>query len=275
MKTKEIILSVLLLAAGAGSFWAWDKILGKPFLATAILLYAVVFGFFLLLIKTKWLLWCAPISLFPSVLFFERNKFFFIGLVLAVIFIAFAVESYREEEKSNLKILLRRLIGSGMKLFFTALAVLFSFIYYGQIYQNPDPAKILLPESFFDSTIKYLEAPMAQIIPGFRASATADAVLGAAGRKAYAEQFGIRLTGKETMAEVLYVISLARIKNYAGDYLSYVPILATASYFFALKALSIIFYYLAILLIFILLKLFIVIGLVKKELIPAEKEVLI
>ena len=246
MKTKEIILSVLLAASAAVSFWAWPRILGAPYLLSAILVYAVIFGFFILLIKNKWLFWGAPsLSLAVSALFFKPDVFYFSGLVLGIVFILYAAEIYSEEEKSNLKILLSPVIGRSLKTFFTALAVLLSFIYYGSIHKNTDPAKLLLPESAFEATVKIM-----------------------------APSFGIPPGEEKTISKTIYNLSLARVKDYAGDYIGYIPVLAAVSYFFALKAVSIMFYYAAIFLIYILLKLFIAIGLIKKDLIPAEKEIL-
>ena len=251
MKPKEIILSVLLAVSAAGSFWAWPRVLGALFLLSAILVYAVGFGFFILLIKNKWLFWGAPsFSLAVSALFFKPDIFFFYGLGLGIGLILYASELYREEEASNLKILLRRLVGRSLRLFFTELALIFALVYYGDIRNNPDPAKLLLPESVFQTTLKLLEPALRDSIPGFNAS-------------------------DKKLAHTLYELSLARVKDYAGDYVEYISVLAALSYFFALKAVSVLFYYLAMLLIFLFLKLFIAIGLVKKELMLAEKEILV
>ena len=166
----------------------------KPFLSLAILGYAVVFGFFLLLVKNKVLFWAIPpLTLLLSVFFFTPEINFFYGLILGVAVILYAAELKREEEHSNLKILLKRVLGNSIKTFFTGLAIFFAFIYYGTIYRNPDPAKLLLPESVFETTLKLVEPLLRDSIPGFNAS-------------------------DKKLSHTLYELTYARINDYAKDY---------------------------------------------------------
>ena len=51
--------------------------------------------------------------------------------------------------------------------------------------------------------------------------------------------------------------------------------IAAASFFFALKTVSMVFYFLAIIIIYLLIKLFIIAGFIKKELIPETRETLV
>lgn len=249
MKTKEIVLSVLLVISALASFWAWPRILERPYLALVVLFYAVIFGFFLLLVKNFWLFWAMPpVSLLFGAAFFNRDWFLFYGLILGIAIITYAGWLKSEEEKASIKISLKRVVGQSLQLFFTVLALFFAFIYYGSVYKNPDPTKLLLPESVFEITLKLMAAPLSEAMPGFNAS-------------------------DKKLSHALYDLSLARVKDYAGDYIGYVPLLAAASYFFALKAVSVLFYYAALALIFILLKLLLAAGLVKKEIIAAQKEI--
>ena len=223
----------------------------KPFLSLAILGYAVVFGFFLLLVKNKVLFWAIPpLTLLLSVFFFTPEINFFYGLILGVAVILYAAELKREEEHSNLKILLKRVLGNSIKTFFTGLAIFFAFIYYGTIYRNPDPAKLLLPESVFETTLKLVEPLLRDSIPGFNAS-------------------------DKKLSHTLYELTYARINDYAKDYTGYIPMIAAASFFFALKTVSVLFYYLSIILIYFLIKLLIIGGLIKKELVPETRETLV
>ncbi|MDO8522898.1 MAG: hypothetical protein Q7S12_01255 [bacterium] len=274
MKTKEIILSILLLAIGLIAGFSWDKILEKPYLAAAVLLYAVVFGFFLLLVKDKWLFWCVPpVSLALGIFFFAQDQFLFYGAVAGVAMVFYAVRIKEQEEKASLKILLKRTVGQSLKVFFTALVLFLAFIYFGAVRNNPDPAKLLLPESIFTASLKLLEGPLQGAIPGFHADATTGELFSPQEREALTQQFGLRLTGKEKISSALYAISLARIKSYIGDYVEYILFIAALSYFLVLKTISSVFYYATLVLIFILLKLLLSAGLVKKELTPAEKEI--
>src|SRR3990167_2789862 len=122
MKIRGAVLSILLVLSATLSFWVWEKILEKPFLSLAILGYAVVFGFFLLLVKNKVLFWAIPpLTLLLSVFFFTPEINFFYGLILGVAVILYAAELKREEEHSNLKILLKRVLGNSIKIFLPAL----------------------------------------------------------------------------------------------------------------------------------------------------------
>src|SRR3989344_1500141 len=251
MNTRDAILSVLLILSAGLSFFVWEKILDNPFLSLAILGYAAVFGLFLLLVKNKTLLWAVPpISLLSSVVFFTRESNFFYGLVLGSAIVLYAVELKREEEHSNLKILLKRVLGKSITTFFTGLAVFFALIYYGTIYQDPDPAKLLLPESVFETTLKLVEPLLKDTIPGFSAS-------------------------DKKLSHAMYELTYARINDYAKDYTGYIPMIAAASFFFALKTISVLFYYLSIILIYFLIKLLIIGGLIKKELVPETRETLV
>ena len=251
MNTRNAILSILLILSAALSFWVWEMILEKPFLSLAILGYAVVFGLFLLLVKNKLFFWAVPpISLFSSVFFFTREINLFYGLAAGAVFVLYAVELKREEEHSNLKILIKRVLGKSITTFFTALAIFFAFIYYGTIYRDPDPTKLLLPESVFETTLKLAEPLLRDSIPGFNAS-------------------------DKKLSHTLYELTYARINDYAKDYTGYIPMIAAASFFFALKTVSMVFYFLAIIIIYLLIKLFIIAGFIKKELIPETRETLV
>lgn len=248
--TKEIILSVLLSASALLAGFSWSKILGNPYWALAVLVYAVVFGFFLLLAKNVYYRWGAPfLSLVLFAAMFNWDKFLVYGFVTGAIFLTYAISSADEEDNASVKILLRRNIGRSLATFFTALAMFLSFIYYGSIYQDPSPERLLVPESTFTASFKLFGPTLEANLPGFVAN-------------------------DKTSGE-LYNFTLSEIKKYAGDYIHYVPFLAAVSYFFLLKAVSIFFYYAALILIFVLLKLFISLGLIKKELVDAKKEVLI
>lgn len=274
MRPKEIVLSILLLLSALAGWWAFPKILGKPNFAFFVLLYAVVFGFFLLLVKDKRLFWgTPPISLALGLFFFKQDQFLFYGVISGVIVALYAVWTKEQEEKSSLKILLKRTVGQSLKLFFTALALFLAFIYYGAVRSDPDPAKLLLPESIFTASLKILEGPLQGAIPGFRAEATVGDLFGPQEREVFAQQFGLKLTGKEKISSVFYAISLARIKNYIGDYVEYFPFIAAISYFLVLKTISAVFYYAALILIFVILKALLAAGLVKKVTVPVEKEI--
>lgn len=246
MSKKELLLSVLLMISALIVFNAWADILDKPWLSLSILMYAVVFGFFLLLVRNKFLFWSVPqFTLIFSILFFEINEFLAMGIFFGAVILTYALWAHIEEDLFGVKILLRRVIGRSLGLFFTATALMLSFIYLGTIYYYPDPAKLLLSESVFEKTVEF-----------------------------WAPSLGIPNSEVKAISRAFYEHSMARIKDAAGEYEQVFPILAAASYFFALKAVSVIFYYLAIVSIYLLFKLSVMTGFVKKEIILAEKEII-
>ncbi|MDP2668321.1 MAG: hypothetical protein Q8P07_00585 [bacterium] len=274
MNPKEVVLGILLMFSALAGWWAVPQILEKPYLASAVLLYAVVLGFFLLLTKNKWLFWCVPpVSFALGIFFFAQDQFLFYGAVAGAAMVFYAVRIKEQEEKASLKILLKRTVGQSLKVFFTALALFLAFIYFGAVSRNPDPAKLLLPESIFTASLNLLEGPLQSTIPGFRADAAVGELFGPQELEALVQQFGVRITGKEKISSVLYAISLARIKSYVGGYVEYIPFIAGLSYFLLLKTISAVFYYAALMLIFVILKILLAAGLVKKITIPTEKEI--
>jgi len=77
------------------------------------------------------------------------------------------------------------------------------------------------------------------------------------------------------LSHAMYELTYARINDYAKDYVEYIPVIAAASFFFALKTVSVLFYFLSIIIIYLLVKLLIAAGFIKKELIPETRETLV
>lgn len=276
MTNREIVLSFLLGATAALAGFAWDKILLNPYWVFAVLGYSLAFAAFLVLVRHIYAKWIVSVgSVIPFAVFFKIDAYWIAGLVLSVLIVAFAVLYEIEDEEASIKIIIKRRIGPTTKLFFTGLAVFLSFVYFSGVNRDPNPERMILPESIFKVTLKLLESPLQGTIPGFRAEATTGELFNSQERQVFAQQFGLKLTGKEKISDVLYVVVLERIKTYAGDYLNYVPVFAALSYFLALKTVSVIFYYFTVVLISIILKLLLMGGIIQKAKIPAEREIYI
>jgi hypothetical protein len=276
MTHKEIVLSILLLGSGFLTGLVWEKIPDNPYFALVVLLYAVAFGFFLLLVEHKLLLWLVPtISLALVAWFLVYSQFTLLGLGAAIVVVVFAVRQSKVVYKSSCKFSLNRILSKGMKLFFTSLALLFAFAYYGDIKDHPNTVSLLLPENVFNVTLKLLEVPLQGVIPGISAEGTVDDVASQAQREQLSKQLGVSLNGDDKISNALYQLSISRIANVTEPFGAYIPAIVSASYFFALKFVSIIFYYASLLLIFLLIQVFLAMGLLKKVIVPTEKEILI
>lgn len=253
MNIKEIVLSALLVVFGLISGFIWERLKDAPSLASpktvlVVLAYAVLLGLFLILVKHFYSKWFAvPLSVLFFAVSFHFDRFWAYGISLGILIVFLAVWSAQKEEEAAVKILLRRVIGRSLRLFFTALAIFLAFVYYGTIYQDPEPAKLLLPEAVFEATLRLTEPYRQNVIPGFRV--------------------------EKEISKALYEFYINQIKNYAGKYITFSPILAAVSYFFALKAMSMLFYYAALALIFAALKILEKLSIIKKILIPTNKEI--
>ena len=150
MKNKEIVLSLLIIGFGVLSGWAWEKILKEPYWAFVILLYAVSFGFFLLIVRNQWSRWFVPpISLvgFSALkLFYGQSEFALYGLAAAALFIILATWEASVELDSSVKLSMKRVLSASLRLFFTSLALIAAFSYYADIKDKPDSFSSLLPE---------------------------------------------------------------------------------------------------------------------------------
>ncbi len=275
MTPKEILLSVLLVVFGWAAGFVWERIVNAPYLALLLLLYAVILGLFLLIVKNKIAFWTFPvISLVAFSLSFPKNRFLFYGVVLGVVVLIGAEDEARKEIERSLKIFVKMVLGKSIKLFFTGVAIVLAFSYYGEIYDKKENLELILPQRVFETTLKFLERPLQEIWPGFRNEATVSEIFSTPERIEYGKQLGAPLPPDKKISEVLYDLSLARIESYAGQYVEYAPIIAAASFFFALKFVSILFYYLSLILIFLIIKALLALGAIKKEFISAEKEIL-
>ncbi len=276
MTSKEAILSALLAATGYLSGLVWNQIISQPYWAFFVLAYAIVFGLFLLLVKNKWVWWILPVvSILLFSISFPLNKFLFYGIVLGSIVIVGGLDEARKELAGSLKLFIKKVLSRPTRFFFTSLALVVAFSYYGGIKDSPNKISLILPKQVFEVTLKLLEVPIRGFIPNFKPDAKVADILPPAERAGYEKSLGVTLHGNDKISDVLYNFSLSRIDEYAGSFVDYSPIIAAASYFFALKFVSIIFYYLATLLIFGIIKILLATGLVEKMSTPAEKEILV
>ncbi len=261
---KEITLSILLSLSALLAGFAFEKVLDEPYWMAAIFAYAICFGLFLLLVKNLYFKWAVPAaSVFLFSVFLRMDLFWLGGVISGALFAVYSVRLEFEDENASFKIFLKRRLGPSLKVFFTGLTILLAFIYYGAVKEDPNPEKLLLPETVFRAGFKLLEIPIRQAVPGFRADATTGEIFTPQEREAYMRQ------------EVLYAVALARIKDIAGDYVRFVPVLAALSYLIALKTVSILIYYMTLVLLYIIVQTLIMSGIVQKIQVETAKDIYI
>ncbi|MBI2023371.1 hypothetical protein HYT01_02285 [Candidatus Giovannonibacteria bacterium] len=275
MKNKEIIFGILLTAAGFIGGYFWGKIPDYPIVSLVILAYAVIYGFFLIFTENLWLRWGVPIlSLMLFAVSLGQSKFTLSGLLLALAILLYSVWDSEREYNASVAFSSKKIVGKSLKMFFTSLAVVVAFSYYGSIFEQSS-ASLLLPENIFHGIFKFLEVPLQKYFPGITADSKIEDVAISEQIEQFSAELGISIKGDENVSRALYKLSIAKLNEYTGPYRFYIPVIAAASYFLALKFVSIIFMYGALLFMFLFIKIFTVAGLFVKTKIPASREILV
>lgn len=309
MNPKEYIPGILLVLCGAVVGFFWKGIPDTPALSVLIVLYASLFGFYLLFARQASLRYTLPaISLGALALTLGVNQFVLEGLALAILFISIAAWTSEYEYQNSVSFAPRRVVSRSLKFFFTALAILFAFAYYGDTHTSAHSVNQLLPRNVFEISLKAAQAPLSRMLPGFTAESTVDDILIAMATQESAQvvaprpisraqlsamvkqnrtqilrelerQLGIdldiaRIKGTEKISDVLYDVSVAKAEEYLRSYIGYLPIIIAVSYFLALKTVSIVVYFISIAVILIALKALMWFGVVHKDTTMVAKEVI-
>ena len=307
---KEVVLGAVLVISGFLLGWAWNHVYSLDLLAIVnltpnlwylgfILLYVISFAIMAILVKTWWAAFLAIIlSVLAVYLSFPFVNILVWGIVGGSLLLFWSYYSIRSDYDSSAKIYLARIIGRNLGKFFTALALIFSVLYFGSFKEEPDVVSLLIPENIFIKFVQVLEGPLQGILPGFKPADTIDqfleksirSQLESQGLKAgapviaeavreqrslYAKDFGLAITGKEKVVDVMYNFVAGQIKKFTDPFKQYVPIVFSVGFFLSLRALSFIFYYAAFPFIWSVLALLQSAKFVKREIIQVDKEVLI
>ena len=309
---KELIFGALLILTAALVGLTWQNIPETPIYGIILFVYAIIFGCFLLFAKQNATFYVVPvISIAVIAAILSGNPIMFAALAVSIIAVLSACKKAKNAKESYYKIHIRKIIGPSLGMFFTALAIIFSAVYYEVAQKSPDPASMILPRQVFEITLRVLRTPFNSIMPGVKPDSTVDEALVSALRaqlqkspevkmseisieelrsqvkqnraeilREIEKKLGIninaeRASGNEKIADFLYEISIAKISERIWPYITYVPAFLAISYFFALKAVSVVLYYGSVFGIYIIIKLTLMFGFAKKETLSAEKEVLI
>lgn len=200
----------------------------------------------------------------------------------------YASDAIAGEYRTSNAFSVRKIFRGGLPVFFTAAALTLAVFYLTAV--SGAATHTILPKALFDAAIPLIEQPLQNFLPGFRRDATVDELLLAfaawrAGpgadiqglseaehaqflaesRGALAQELGIELTGEERGGDLIYRVANTQIEKLAGPYRGYLPFLAAAGFFIAIKALTFPIYWISLILLFAVVKLMLKAGLLTEK----------
>ena len=295
---KELVLAFLTIAAGFANAYLWQEVIvsgefrSAAFYSlpvVALFVFAVLFGLAAAFIASRPLrIGTGMLSLAAGYLLAPPGAAALAAGAASVAGGWYAVGAIASEEANATTFAVRKIFRSGLPVFFTAVALLFAAIYHGTLSARPDQS--IVPRTFFDAVIPFIEPALSGILPGFHVDASVDdfllafaasrvggevdlAELGPAernallreGREALTRDLGIELTGEERSGDLLYRLTNAQIEKLLGPFRSYLPLIAAAGFFLAVKALTWPLYWATLLLLFGVIQLLQAAGVITRE----------
>lgn len=307
---KEISLGALLVLsaflAGFGvanvSSLRWQDVIGlTPDLLYLlfVIAFVAVFSVFSLLARNRMVvlpsLTIAALSLHLS---FEFSNVFLWSIAIGGILFFFSDAAVRSGFDASAKIKISAILGKNLGLFFTALALIFSFIYYSGFKKDADIVELLfLNRDIFSSIVEKIQPATETILPNFGPSDTVDEFIENAlkqglkdsgittisaetiksevikQRQAYSQDFGIKLTGKEKIIDVVYDFTMGKFRSFMAPFKGRIPVVLAIVIFFTVRSFSFVFYYLSLPLIYLIVWLLKQSGFVREEIRQVDKEV--
>lgn len=301
---KEIFLGILAGGTGIGALWMWHALIPEllsgsgtyqsvayaVFVLIASACFFVCAAFF---IENFWLLYgiTAVFGIAPIFLMDFRGST--IALVLIpVFFVLFAVYRMQNEAQYSCGFKPMKSMRAGLPYFFTAISCAGAIFYFGGLKQG-EAVSSLLPRPVFNFTIRTLREPLQSIIgiSSFDADDKVDDFLRslleaefqkkgvklsqvpkseidkllAAQRAELSLRYGLRLNGKETIADVFYQTVIDRMEDFMGPYQLYIPYFSALAFFFAFKAFTFPLYIISVLITAGLIRLLIMSKILKNE----------
>lgn len=283
LRGKQLALGLLTIAAGLLHAYLWKGALfGDEFAKAAfysipiaaLFVFATLFAMASLFISSSRLrVATAVLATAPSSLFMPFQSALIPIAIIALLGAWYASNQIAREYAAANYFSVRKILASGLPVFFTAVALLLATLYYAASSNTKGGA--LLPRSIFNTVLPLLESPLQGILPGFRADASVDqliltvaaaqsngeiipaklppaarAELLRQGRKALGDQLGVAIVGGEKSADVLYRAANAQADKFAGPYKRYLPVLSAFGFFLAVKTFTLPVYWVTLLLVF-------------------------
>lgn len=302
---KQLTLATLTVAAGVANAYFWKGAVFAGALQplslfvwplAALFLFAVLFALSASLIQSRWLRTAtAVLALASGYLVIPYTELALAATIASGIGGWLAAGAIAGEIASSRSFNVRKILKGGMPVFFTVVSLALAVFYFSAA--GGTTSEALLPRALFDAAIPFLEQPLRGVLPGFRASATADEILLAVaeeqlggkvgllelpkaqrdellrqGREALSRQFGITITGNERGGDILYRVASAQLARLTGPYERYLPVVAAVAFFIAIKTLTLPMYWITLSLVFLVVELLIAIGVLQRERVMVEGE---
>lgn len=264
-------------------------------LPVLLLIFAAsLFSLAVLLVKHKTLLASSMVAgaLAPFGLAFPSTNIAFGVAALTVLLMWLAVSMIQKEVACSLQYRIPRFLKSGLGLYFTVAALVASLFYLNRI-DDQKVFSILFPQQLFDVTLRAFSGTIQGVtgLPLIRPEQTVNEVMTelvktqlqsqgipfekipkqelsrllTSQRDEFAKSYGIHLGGGERIGTVFANTAISKVKDLVGEYHRYLPLVAAVAFFFAMKAVSIIFRLVSIALAVLLMKFLVLVKVVKKE----------
>ncbi len=302
---KEYTLGVLTVAAGLANAYLWKGVLLAPLDAEhltgfagltfyslpviALFLFAILFALSSAFITRPALRTVsAMMALAGGYLLVPATTLAASAAAASAAAGWYASDAIAGEYRISNAFAVRKIFRGGLPVFFTAVALTLAVFYFTAV--SGAATQSILPKALFDAAIPLIEQPLQNFLPGFRRDATVDELLLAfaawqggpdidvrklsaaeraqflrENRGALAQELGVELTGEERGGDLIYRVANTQIEKLAGPYRAYLPFLAAAGFFIAIKMLTLPVYWISLILLFAMVKLMLKAGLLTEK----------
>ncbi len=274
----------------------------------SLFLFAILFALSAAFIRNWYLrTGAAVLCLAGGYAFVSPTSAVMVGAPLSALAGWYAASAISGEYDASRMFHVRKVLRGGLPVFFTGLALVLAVFYYATV--GSVGVNVFIPRALFNLILPLIESQLPVITPAGRSGLTSEGLLLAfaagqlpielqnllgeftrggltiesipspvreelirEGRRVLAEEFGLKLTGQEPPAEILYRLTNEQISRALGPYRGYLPLAAAAAFFIAVKTLTIPIYWITLILVFGVVELLIALGVLKRETLVLEAE---
>lgn len=294
---KELVIAVLTVLAGLVNAYLWKGVIlsgtfhevwfySLP--VAALLAFTLFFALAAAFIQQALIRNSAAVlSLATSYLLVPYNPAVLPPLAITALGAWFAAGQISKESQTANHFSSRRILKSGTPIFFTVLALVFTFFYYTSILGEEE--HVFIPRQVFEIIVPYLEQPLGNVLPGLEAGTAVDDILLSIvaqgtdasdlsqmpkeerdklireARRALESQLGITVSGREKGSDIFYQVTNAQIERFLGPFKKYIPLIAAAGFFIAVRAFAIPIYWITLLLMPVVVRFLTIIGFLKEQ----------
>src|SRR3989338_3881826 len=275
----------------AGEFNNYKNLL--PPLAS-LFLSGIFFTFSALFIKEEKIVYIlsAIVTIIPLFLLPFPTTAYYAVFGVSVLLMFLAIHRIRIEYNQSAGFSLTRVAKAGLPLYFTVLSLI-AAIFYLSVVDEEKAISSIFPQSGLSFLLKKFSGPISNLtgLPEISPDASVDEILTgivseglakqgispgkvskaefnqilSTQRKELAEQYGLKVTGREKVLDVFYPAIIERIYDLLGPYRVYLPAASAVAFFFAFKTLTFPLYYVLLITIFLLIKFLVLVKILKEE----------